>query len=62
MSPLTDYEADLDNLHVREILLDKEILSNPIVQAQIIYREYIKLCLETPEISLKGFLVLEKYD
>lgn len=52
------YEATESNMRDREIMLDKEFLDNPVVAAQRIQREYIKLCLKNPQILLPSTLIL----
>jgi len=59
MSPINNYIAtDTGMLAARERVLDEKFLNNPVVAAQRIQREYIKLCLKNPEILLPSTLVL----
>ncbi len=55
---LNNYQAQPDNLKVREAILDEAFLNNPIVAAQRIHVEYIKLCLKNPKILLPSALIL----
>lgn len=53
------YEAsDVHTLKARELILDEEFLNNPVVVAQRIHREYIKLCLKAPCQLLPSTLIL----
>lgn len=56
--PMNNYEAQEDNLTIREIILDEAFLNNPAVAAQRIHVEYIKLCLKNPAILLPSALIL----
>lgn len=58
MAHMNNYEADPINLRVRETILDEKFLNSPIVAAQRIHVEYIKLCLKNPKILLPSALIL----
>lgn len=59
LRPIDQYTATSSGmLSAREAILDEAFLSNPVVIAQRIQREYIKLCLQNPTILLPSTLVL----
>lgn len=58
MMPMNNYEAQIGNLAIRETILDEVLLNNPVVIAQRIHVEYIKLCLKNPELLLPSALIL----
>ncbi len=59
LAPIGNYiAADRDLLVSRETILDERLLNDPIVIAQKIQREYIKLCLKQPQILLPSTLIL----
>lgn len=55
---MCNYEITKTNLTTREAILDEAFLSNPVVVAQRIQREYVKLCLKNPQILLPSTLIL----
>ena len=59
LRPIDHYIATSSGmLSAREQVLDEVFLSNPIVVAQRIQREYVKLCLQNPQILLPSTLIL----
>ena len=59
LKPISNYiVAGAGTLAARERILDEAFLSNPIVVAQRIQREYIKLCLKNPQLLLPSTLIL----